>query len=91
VESGEDRTFSRFAAAALDVVLDSPATIRSQEIAMFNVDGTGTEPVKAATRRIGRFFRRIWDWSSGDDLHEAQMHRSDDHEFRVNPGGGLGF
>jgi hypothetical protein len=58
---------------------------------MFNVDGTGTEPVKAALRRIARFFRRIWDWSSGDDLHEAQMHRSDDHEFRVNPGGGLGF
>ena len=25
------------------------------------------------------------------DLYEAQTHRSDDFEFRVNPGGGLGF
>ena len=58
---------------------------------MFNVDRTGTEPVKAALRGVGRSFRRIRDWSSGDDLHEAQMHRSDDFAFRVHPGGGLGF
>jgi hypothetical protein len=58
---------------------------------MFNLDGTGTAPVKAGLRGIGRSFRRMWDWSTGDDLHEAQMHRSDDYEFRVNPGGGLGF
>jgi hypothetical protein len=60
-------------------------------MAMFNVDETGMETVKAALRRVGRFFRRIWDWSTGDDLYEAQMHRSDDFELRVNPGGGLGF
>jgi hypothetical protein len=58
---------------------------------MFNVERTGTKPVRDALRRIGRLFRKIRDWSSGDDLHEAQMHRSDDYEFRVNPGGGLGF
>lgn len=58
---------------------------------MCNVDATGMQPVKVALRRIGRFFRRSWDWTTGDDLYEAQMHRSDDHKFRVNPGGGLGF
>jgi hypothetical protein len=57
---------------------------------MFNVEGSmGT--LKKAPQGIGRFFRKVRDWSSGDDLHEAQMHRSDDYEFRVNPGGGLGF
>jgi hypothetical protein len=58
---------------------------------MFNVEGTSMKTLKEAVRGIGRCFHRIWDWSSGDDLHEAQMHRSDDYEFRVNPGGGLGF
>jgi hypothetical protein len=58
---------------------------------MFNADVTGIKAVSGAVRRTGRFVRRVWDWSSGDDLHEAQMHRSDDFEFRVNPGGGLGF
>lgn len=58
---------------------------------MFNIDVTGMKTVEAAPRKIGRFFRKAWVWSTGDDLHEAQMHRSDDFEFRVNPGGGLGF
>jgi hypothetical protein len=58
---------------------------------MSNVNRTEKETVKAVLRRIGLSLRKVRDWSRGDDLHEAQMHRSDDHEFRVNPGGGLGF
>lgn len=58
---------------------------------MMNFDVKCRHPVGAAPRKIGRFLRRAWAWSTGDDLHEAQMHRSDDFEFRVNPGGGLGF
>ena len=46
--------------------------------------------VKAALRGVGRWFRKARDFVSGDDLHEAQMHRGDEHEHRVNPGGGLG-
>ena len=43
--------------------------------------------VKSALRWIGARIRRFREWSSGDDLHEAQMNRGDDHEFRSNPGG----
>jgi hypothetical protein len=57
---------------------------------MFDVDGAGRKTVKALAG-TGRFVRRVWELSSGDDLHEAQMHRSDDHELRLNPGGGLGL
>ena len=31
-----------------------------------------------------RHFRELTD---GDDLHEAQMHRGDYHEFKANPTG----
>ncbi len=30
--------------------------------------------------------QRAREWASGDDLHEAQMHRSDDHTIRPNAG-----
>ena len=48
------------------------------------------DAVKALLRGTGRFIRKIRDWASGDDLHEAQMSRGDDHEFRSNPGGPSG-
>ena len=58
---------------------------------MLNHNRTRMMTVTETLRGIGRFLRKVRDWSTGDDLYEAQMHRSDDHEFRVNPGGGLGF
>ena len=45
--------------------------------------------VKAALRGIGRSLRKAWDFAFGDDLHEAQMNRGDEHDHRVNPGGGM--
>ena len=35
---------------------------------------------------MGAKIRHFRELSSGDDLHEAQMNRGDDHEFKVNPG-----
>jgi hypothetical protein len=43
--------------------------------------------VKAAFRKVGGWIRKIRDWSSGDDLNDAQQHRGDDHERRANPSG----
>jgi len=42
--------------------------------------------VKAVLRRIRHIVHGVREWSSGDDLHEAQSHRSDDHQNRANPG-----
>jgi Xaa-Pro aminopeptidase len=58
---------------------------------MFDVEGTSLRNLKEAMQGTGRLVRKVREWCSGEDLHEAQMHRSDDYEFRVNPGGGLGF
>ncbi len=41
----------------------------------------------STVRRLFAVLRRIREWSSGDDLHDAQMNRGDDHEFKSNPGG----
>lgn len=43
--------------------------------------------VKAALRKFGGLIRKVRDWSSGDDLRDAQMHRGDDDDRRANPGG----
>ena len=42
--------------------------------------------IKSVVQWMGAKIRRFREFASGDDLHEAQMHRGDDHEFRVNPG-----
>jgi hypothetical protein len=42
------------------------------------------ETVKAALRRIGRFFGKARGLVSGDDLDEAQKHRRDE-EHRPDP------
>ncbi len=38
-------------------------------------------------RWIGDRVTRFRELSNGDDLHEAQMHRGDYHEFKSNPTG----
>jgi hypothetical protein len=43
------------------------------------------ETVKAALRGVGRFFRKVRDLVSGDDLRDAQGHRGDGEEHRANP------
>ena len=43
--------------------------------------------MRTAWRWLVAKARRVREWSSGDDLHEAQMNRSDYHEFKSNPGG----
>lgn len=50
-------------------------------------EGFGMEILKTALRAVGRWLRSARDWASGDDLFEAQSHRSDGHELRSNPGG----
>jgi hypothetical protein len=47
------------------------------------------EILKTALRAVRRWLRRAREWASGDDLYEAQSHRSDDHEFRANQGPGI--
>jgi hypothetical protein len=51
--------------------------------------------VKSVLGRTWRGIKRIREWSSGDDLADAQAHRGDDHEIKPNagivfPGGGGG-
>ena len=43
--------------------------------------------IRSVLHWIGAKFRRFREFASGDDLHEAQMNRSDYHEFRSNAGG----
>jgi hypothetical protein len=43
--------------------------------------------LKTGLRWLWAKMKRIREWSSGDDLHEAQMNRGDDHDHRANPGG----
>ena len=43
--------------------------------------------IKSVLHWIGAKIRRFREFASGDDLHEAQMNRGDDHEFKSNPGG----
>ena len=51
---------------------------------------TSMAMVKSVLHWMGAKFRHFRDLFSGDDLHEAQMNRGDDHEFKVNPGGPVG-
>ena len=51
------------------------------------MEGFGMETLRTALRAVGRWLRSARNWVSGDDLREAQSHRSDGHEFRSNPGG----
>ena len=43
--------------------------------------------VKSVLHWVAATIRRFREFASGDDLHEAQMHRGDGHEIRPNPGG----
>ena len=43
--------------------------------------------VKSVLHWLGAKIRRFREFASGDDLHEAQMNRGDDHEFKMHPGG----
>jgi len=45
------------------------------------------DKVKGMFGRLAAAVRRVWEWSSGDDLHEAQMQRGDYHEFKASSGG----
>ena len=42
--------------------------------------------MKSVLHWLGSKIRHFRELASGDDLHEAQMNRGDDHEFKVNPG-----
>ena len=45
---------------------------------------------KTAWQWISSRVHHIRDLVSGDDLQDAQDHRGDYHEFRANPGSGIG-
>jgi hypothetical protein len=46
--------------------------------------------MKDAWRWISSRVHSLRDLVSGDDLQDAQDHRGDDHEFKANPGSGIG-
>lgn len=43
--------------------------------------------LKSVLHWMGAKVRRLREFASGDDLHEAQMNRGDDHEHRGSSGG----
>lgn len=45
------------------------------------------DAVKSVLHWVAAKVRRFREFTSGDDLHEAQMNRGDGHEFKSNPGG----
>ena len=61
-------------------------TVERSETRAFTRE-TSMGKVKSVLHWLGAKIRRFREFASGDDLHEAQMNRGDDHEFKSNPGG----